>query len=274
MKIFKNKNNQIKNSWWVVIFFLVLASVTLPVIFISQHFKWEITMVHQAVIVVAVNFFCQFLRKKSFTEITGTINKSWFKKLFQGIVLGSLLMILPALTLYTFGFVEWSNLNFNGKALLATSLVTIGVAVAEEFLFRGFLFQCLKNWIGIWGAQLLIASYFLLTHINNPGMTGNIKIMASINIFLASIMFGIALTKSKSIAMPIGIHFAANWVQGILLGFGVSGHADYSILKANINNSNVWLTGGSFGLEASLPGLIFVLITVFFLNKQQSIKSN
>jgi membrane protease YdiL (CAAX protease family) len=70
------------------------------------------------------------------------------------------------------------------------------VAVAEEFLFRGFVFQRLIKGTGVWIAQLLIAAYFLLTHTGNPGVTGEIKILASINIFIASIMFGLAYLKT------------------------------------------------------------------------------
>jgi hypothetical protein len=60
--------------------------------------------------------------------------------------------------------------------------------------------------------------------------------------------------------MPIGIHFMANWVQGTLLGFGVSGNDEAGILKPHFTSTNDWLTGGTFGLEASLPGLITLLV--------------
>lgn len=106
---------------------------------------------------------------------------------------------------------------------------------------------------------------FLLTHTNNPGMTGTIKLFASVNIFLASIMFGLAFIKTKSVAMPIGIHFMANWVQGALFGFGVSGNGESGILKPQFTKGPDWLMGGAFGLEASLPDLIILLaITVSF----------
>jgi uncharacterized protein len=68
-------------------------------------------------------------------------------------------------------------------------------------------------------AQLPMAGYFLLIHMNNPGITGNTKLLASANIFLASIMFGLAFIRTGSLAL----HFIANWAQGTLLGFGVSG---------------------------------------------------
>ena len=60
--------------------------------------------------------------------------------------------------------------------------------------------------------------------------------------------------------MPVGIHFMANWVQGTILGFGVSGHEEASILKPVSNKAPLWLTGGSFVLEASLFGLVILLV--------------
>ena len=94
-------------------------------------------------------------------------------------------------------------------------------------------------------------------------MTGIVKVMASINIFLASILFGLAFVRTRSLAMPLGLHWMANWVQGGILGFGVSGTEQLGLLKPVFGNVPAWLTGGQFGLEASLPGVICVLIFLF-----------
>ena len=96
-------------------------------------------------------------------------------------------------------------------------------------------------------------------------MTGNTKLLASVNIFIASIMFGFAYIRTNGLIMPIAFHFMANWLQGILLRFGVSGNEQASLLKPVFNITPEWLSGGSFGLEASAPGLICVFITTFIL---------
>jgi hypothetical protein len=89
--------------------------------------------------------------------------------------------------------------------------------------------------------------------------------MASINIFLASIMFGLAFVRTKSLALPLGLHWMANWVQGGILGLAVSGSKQPGLLKPIFGTAPNWLTGGQFGLEASLPGLICVLMIVVML---------
>jgi len=265
MKLFKTSAGQLRHIWWVAVFFLLLAAITFPFILLSQHYHRDVTIPQQALIVIAATWICQLLRKKPLAEIVGTFNFTWIKDLFWGILIGSLIMFLPAVLLYSGGWVKWERQSIDMPALLAATGLFIAVAVAEEFLFRGFVFQRLISSIGIWAAQIIMAGYFLLIHLNNPGMTGTIKLLASMNIFLASILFGMAFVKTKSLAMPIGIHFMANWVQGTLLGFGVSGNEEVGIFKPRFDLAPEWLTGGAFGLEASLFGLaVLIIITTLF----------
>lgn len=72
--------------------------------------------------------------------------------------------------------------------------------------------------------------------------------------------------------MPLGLHFMANFVQGGVLGFGVSGAEQSGLLIPVFGEAPVWLTGGRFGLEASLPGLICIVITLllFYTRKQKN----
>ena len=110
-----------------------------------------------------------------------------------------------------------------------------------------------------------MAGYFLLTHLNNPGMTGDVKVLASINIFIASLVFGLAFIRTKSLAMPLGLHFLANLMQGGVLGFGVSGTDQSGLLKPIFSEVPIWLTGGQFGLEASILGLVCVVGALILL---------
>jgi uncharacterized protein len=105
-------------------------------------------------------------------------------------------------------------------------------------------------------------------------MTGVLKTLASINIFIASIMFGIAYIKTASLAMPLGLHFMANFMQGTVFGFGVSGDKDPSLLKPVFDNVPIWLSGGNFGIEASILGLCFVIMITIYLHFWNPTKSN
>lgn len=264
--VFTNGESKIRNIWWVIIFFLILSALLFPLIFLADYYNFEIEIWQQAIIILIVTVVCQLLRRKPQTEWLGKINLNWFKEFFIGLGIGAALMILPALTLTVFGYVHWQLNTFSFFSIIPGIALMASVAFAEELLFRGFIFQRLIDAFGKWPAQLLLGGLFLLTHLNNPGMTGFTSFLASINIFIASLLFGMAYLKTKSLALPIGLHFMANLTQGVILGFGVSGENSTSLFKPIFSNSPNWLTGGMFGLEASIFGLlVLVATTVVFV---------
>jgi len=258
--VFLNDERNLRSSWWVVVFFVILSVFLFPSILLAAHYEFEINYWHQALLILAVSLLCEAIRKKPIQELTGKFSIDWFKEFFIGTGIGAALMILPAILLTLFGTIHWQINEVSLTAFSSGILVMMGVVLAEELLFRGFIFQRLMESFGQWPAQLLIAGLFLLTHLNNPGMTGTIKILASINIFIASLLFGMAYIKTKKLAMPIGLHLMANVAQGQFLGFGVSGEREVSLLTPAFDSSPAWLTGGVFGLEASIPGLIVLLV--------------
>jgi membrane protease YdiL (CAAX protease family) len=267
---FLNSERQLRNGWWILIFFFVLALLLVPTLVIAQQNSMDVSIGLQVVIIVIASFICQLLRRKPMDELLGKFNMRWIKELFLGGLIGSLLMLVPALVMRIFGWVHWQWNPIGFSALTSIVLLFAGVAAAEELLFRGFIFQRLVAGLGQWPAQLILAAYFLLTHLNNPGMTGDVKVLAGINIFIASLMFGAAFIRTKSLAMSLGLHFMANLMQGGVLGFGVSGTDQSGLLKPVFSEIPFWLTGGQFGIEASVPGLVCVMITLILLYKWKS----
>lgn len=272
--IFLDSKGEVRSAWWVAIFFVILSLLLFPLIILSDNHGFEITVWHQVIIIMVASVVCQAVRRKPFHELMGKIDVRWVREFFIGLIIGGMLMFLPALLLTLFGVVRWQVNETSLLAFIPGISVMVGVVLAEELLFRGFVFQRLIDAFGEWPAQLILASLFLLTHLNNPGMIGIIKALASINIFMASILFGLAYSKTKNLGMPIGIHFFANVVQGTILGFGVSGEKEVSFFTPVVNNTPDWITGGSFGLEASAVGLfILAVITGWFYFWYPSSKS-
>lgn len=262
---FLNSERQLRSGWWILIFFLLLALLLLPIILLAQQAEKGVSIGLQAILIAAVSGICQILRRRPLEELLGRIDLGWFRDLAIGGLIGTMLMLIPALFLGITGLVSWQWNPAGSSSLSSGLLLFAGVAIAEELLFRGFIFQRLLTGIGTWPAQLVVAAFFLMTHLNNPGMTGGVKTLASINIFLASILFGLAFLRTRSLAMPLGIHFIANWIQGGLLGFGVSGTDQTGLFIPTLHHGFDWLTGGAFGLEASLPGLVCVFAALALL---------
>lgn len=260
--VFFNRERQLRNGWWILIFFIIMASMLIPMLILARQNSADFELWKQAILVMIASYLLQLLRRKSVAELTGKLDFVWVKELLAGGLLGVVLMVLPALFLWVNSSVSWRVDSFSMSIIWSGLLSCIAVAVTEELVFRGILFQRLIAGLGIWPAQLLIAAYFLLTHFGNPGMEGNVRIFASLNIFLASILFGLLYLRTKKLAMPLGFHMMANFAQGSVLGFGVSGHSEFGLLQPVFGHSPMWLTGGQFGLEASVPGLICVIVFI------------
>ncbi len=271
---FLNASRQLRNGWWILIFFLLMAAMLFPLTFWVKQHGGEVEMWQQALLSLIAAYGLQRLRRQPFAEMFGRIDGIWFKQFVSGGLLGSALMLAPALVLFLGGWVTWQVDSVSWSVLSLGLASCAAVAIAEEVVFRGVFLQRLQAGLGIILAQLMVAAYFWLTHSGNPGMEGNIKLMASVNIFLASIMFGLAYWRTKSLAMPLGLHMMANFVQGNVLGFGVSGHSESGLLQPSLGDSPIWLTGGQFGLEASLPGLIAVILCTVYLYRHRSFSQN
>ncbi|WP_066800855.1 CPBP family intramembrane glutamic endopeptidase [Sphingomonas soli] len=256
---------RLKQLGWAAAFLATLAAILFPVILISVRYDHAVSLYEQGAVIACATAAIQMLRRKPVWEVTGRPDRRWLRELGLGGMLGAALMLAPALLLWAGGWVRFHGSDSAIGAVFGVTLLMAGVAVAEELLFRGLLFQRLIGALGVWPAQLILAGLFLLTHLGNPGMTGATRIWAGTNIFLASLLFGMAYLGTRSLAMPIGLHFAANVTQGILLGFGVSGESEPRLLRPVLSAAPDWLTGGAFGLEASLPGLAAVAALLLLL---------
>lgn len=261
-RAFLGRDGRLRDGWWVAAFLGLLAALLAPSVMLSAHLGREVTLLEQIVMLAIATAVVQALRRRSIFEVTGRPGVRWLAEFGSGAALGLLLMAAPALVLGLGGWVRWEAGEVQPAAIGAAVLLMAGVAVAEELLFRGVLFQRLVAGLGVWPGQVVVGLFFVLTHLDNPGMEGAVRLWAGVNIFAVSILFGLAFLRTRSLAMPIGLHFMANVTQGVILGFGVSGTAEPALLRPIPTSGLGWLTGGAFGLEASLPGLIAVLVAV------------
>jgi hypothetical protein len=140
------------------------------------------------------------------------------------------------------------------------------VALFEETLFRGFLFQRMIDGMGIWVAQIGVALLFAAGHWGNPGMEGTTEIVATIDLALGAILLGLAYLRTRSLALPVGLHLGWNWTQGHVLGFGVSGYDYAGWVRPVFEGRPQWMTGGEFGPESSVFAIVvdIVLITLLW----------
>jgi membrane protease YdiL (CAAX protease family) len=256
VNLFLSPDRKLRNGVWVTVFFLALALLVVPVVVFARRLEGDVPVALQAVLVGVASIVCQALRRRPLTELTGRLDARALADLARGGALGMLLMLVPALLLLALRRVEWTWAPPGISEIGSSVGLFAAVAVAEELLFRGFVFQRLVAGIGAWPAQMVMGAYFLLTQT---------RVWASVNIFLASIVFGLAYLRTRGLAMPIGMHWMANWAQGGVLGLGVSGEGQRGLWTPTLDRGPAWLTGGAFGLEASAPGLACVVAALVLL---------
>lgn len=262
---FLDEARRLRSGWWIGLFFAVLAGLLLPLLLLSRGRGAEVSPVQQLAVVLVASAICQALRREPSSRLVGSLDGRWPREFLLGGLGGTLLMGVPALFLGLVGVVSWRPGVGGVTALWPELALLAAAATTEELLFRGFLFRRLLEGLGTWPAQLLIGAIFLLTHSDALRGLGSLAYLAGANIFLASILFGLAYLRTRSLAMPLGLHLAANVVQGPVLGFGVSGSEGVSLLVPLTAGAPDWLTGGKFGLEASLPGLVCVVALLAIL---------
>lgn len=198
-------------------------------------------------------FFLQ-LEGRPLAAVGLRLDRRWGRQCLLGALAGAGLVALMALAGFLGGGVHLVRNPAAGPGSLAAGLwLYLAVAFSEELLFRGYLFQRLVQGLGVWPTQLLLALLFAGAHWGNPGMTGATRLWASLNIAIAAILLGLCRLRTRSLALPIGLHLGWNWTQGSLLGFAVSGLPSLGWWRPVLQGGNLWLTGGAFGLEASLP---------------------
>jgi uncharacterized protein len=165
-----------------------------------------------------------------------------------GAVLFSLVIVeLSATHSYRIEGVQWTN-----AALYAVLWILPGAAI-EELLFRGVLFRLLAEWSGTWIALGLSAILFGASHLFNPGATWFSTAAIAVE---AGVLLGAAFIATRSLWFPIGLHFAWNYSEGPVYGTQLSGTTvEHSLVHAQMSGP-VWLTGGAFGPEASVPALV------------------
>jgi uncharacterized protein len=202
-----------------------------------------------AAVLIVTRFFEQRRLADIGLQARGALS-SWLK----GAAIGAAYLIVSVGILALFGGYRIHAVAFSGQALAAGFLLHLTVGFFEELLFRGILFRFLEEGFGTWAALLISALFFGASHLGNPGGTlwGAVAIAVE-----AGLSIGALYIVTRNLWVVMGMHTAWNFVQGNIFGFNVSGSniENTSLFQPSIQG-NVWLTGGAFGIEASVIAVV------------------
>jgi membrane protease YdiL (CAAX protease family) len=130
--------------------------------------------------------------------------------------------------------------------------VGFGAGISEEIIVRGVIFRATEEALGTVWALVISALFFGLPHLANPGAT----IWSALAIAIeAGILLGMLYHLTRSLWPCIGLHAGWNFTQGTIWGVPVSGTATPSFVTSERHGAE-WLTGGAWGAEASVVGIV------------------
>ena len=135
------------------------------------------------------------------------------------------------------------------------SMLSVAVfsGIFEETLFRGVLFRHIEAMLGSWAALAITSALFGAAHLANPDGTPFAAVAVAME---AGILLGAAYLLTRRLWLAVGIHAAWNFTQGWVFSVPVSGGKAPLGLLITRRIGPDWLTGGTFGLEASVPALV------------------
>jgi hypothetical protein len=129
------------------------------------------------------------------------------------------------------------------------------VPFLEELIFRSALLGGLLIMMPnrAWAAILISAAVFGVLHLESSSATA----LTALGSTLGGVAYGIAFAATRNLWLPLGLHFAWNYVQGPVLGFALSGGKP--LRGTFVQQSDVgptWFTGGEYGPEGGAVGLV------------------
>ena len=144
--------------------------------------------------------------------------------------------------------------------------------VNQEVLVHGYVQQMVRANFGYAAAIVVSSCMFVLMHWT---MFNIDSLLLLTNLFVIGAMLGIVFLLTRSLWLPIGIHFGWNLAQGPILGLPVTSVDIWSSDLVRLNGAEI-VTGGDLGVEGGIVGsVLIVAATIWYYRKwQKQLASN
>ena len=279
--IFINQFGRLRSGWRLVVFvasFIVLSILIATVlrvvlILIGPHASSNVSqfvaeLVFRGGLLAAAlgaGYICaRYLEGLPWRSLGLTLHRGWLRDLVFGFAIGFASLVVAVAVAskgfnFSLGNTGWSPII---KSMIGSGVLLFLAALAEEAMFRGYGLQTLSRAKLAWLGVLLTSVPFGLVHLSNPNVVRGVTFA---NTAIAGIWLAAAYLRTRSLWLPLGVHWAWNWALGWFFGLPISGIQLVSNpLLQTQDNGPKWLTGGSYGIEGGVACTIaLVLFTVF-----------
>ena len=204
----------------------ILLAIALPLVFIASlqlfyifplpeetDLKGFLFGIIGSLIAVLLSYLLLQIDNASFKEIGLIWERETPKRFFIGFLMGTVLVfvMLAIIILCSDLHIKWKE-GANVPMALFWLLAFLPLAFMEEVIFRGYSFIKLHKVFGLRLTQMMMAILFAYYH-DASGVTFTAQLLGP---GIWAFIFGIAAVWSDGLALPTGLHAAANVVQAIL----------------------------------------------------------
>lgn len=211
-------------------------------------------------LLIAYKSYTKYVEKRKALELNP--KHLWFE-FGSGFVISMGVVCFMVVLMTLLGY--YSISSFNSPSVLADRTgVYLMASFMEELVFRVILFKLVEEFAGSWIAIVVQGLLFGFAHLGNENAT----LWTSLSLVISdSILFGAAYMLTRRIWLIWGMHFSWNFFQEGIFGMPNSGFQRDGLIKPIIDGP-VWITGGKFGIEASVISIFILFIIGLIILKK------
>lgn len=237
----------------------IIANAVTKLTLEAEHWLHLRNAIKVAVLTAAYWYYVRRIEQRAVTELAGP---GALSELIRGFVMATALIAVPVVLLWVAGYYQVQGVAFH-FSLLHLFVGFFSVAVLEELLFRAILFRLLERSFGTAWAIFVSSALFSAVHLVNP----HADVLSTVQLLVLGLLFIAAFLYTRRLWLCVGLHWGWNYAQGGLFSSPVSGAKADGLLQATMSGP-AWLTGGEFGIEASVLASAGALTcTVWLLQK-------
>jgi len=236
--------------------------------FLQNILQYSETAISILLIFLAYTFYAKRIEKRTAFEMN---TKKWYTEFSSGVAVGGGLVILITLILALFGFYKIDS--FNSPVVLFERIFRYGIgSFIEEMIFTIIIFKLIEEYAGTLTSIVIVSLLFGFMHLGNDNAT----VLSSIYMALEHLIILAPFILTRRIWMVWAVHFSWNYFQTAVFGMNNSGMAHKGLINPIVTGPE-WITGGSFGIEASylaiaLQCAVGLIILRYAYNQAQLVK--
>ena len=212
--------------------------------------------------IIAFFLWVRFIEKRPIRTM-GFSQGNGLSEFAKGVLVGAIMITTVLVVFFITGDAKFERIQFSLPFLVSWMLVLIGYilqTVAEEIYIRGWLVPIISYHKNAYLAILIASTMFSYFHLDNNGASW----LSTLHLFIFGLFTAVYAMKRGNIWGPCGFHFAWNFIMGNVYGFHVSGYDSESSLMYFTTSNRTFITGGQFGPEGGIPGLVVFILALLW----------